>query len=313
MINKKMIILLSTYNGEKYIEEQLNSLFNQNTNVQIDILIRDDGSKDKTIPIINKIAKTHSNLTLIEGKNVGVNCSFFELLNQAGEYDYYAFCDQDDIWLDDKISVAVSMIMEKEQYYDGPVLYGGCSWLVDTDLNKFGVTVQQEREITPYNTIIHNFLPGHAQVFNRQLYLLLKNVQNIENIYVYDAWVTNVAAIKGFIIFDNEPHTLYRQHANNAVGFSGKTGFISWFIQRIKRIRNDESISFSKQMKLFYDTYENEFDEDFKLELFKFFDMQKNIISRFAYITKTKFYRQSKVQTILYQLLYLFGGYNLDK
>ena len=92
----KITILLSSYNGEKYIEEQLNSIFNQ-TYDNISILVRDDNSKDGTVKILEKYA-AQGKLKWYSGENLGCAKSFWDLLCNFGESDYYAFCDQYDVW-----------------------------------------------------------------------------------------------------------------------------------------------------------------------------------------------------------------------
>ena len=111
----KVVILLSTYNGEKYLKEQLDSLLNQ-TYKNIDIYIRDDGSKDETVNIIKKYQNEYDNIHLEEGKNLGFIKSFFELLKNGDEnVDIYSYCDQDDIWEEDKIERAVKFINKEEK------------------------------------------------------------------------------------------------------------------------------------------------------------------------------------------------------
>ena len=94
----KILILMSTYNGEKYLSEQLNSLLLQE-NVNIKILIRDDGSTDNTHKILNFYSSNYPNISWYTGENKGPALSFMDLLFNAPESDYYAFCDQDDVWL----------------------------------------------------------------------------------------------------------------------------------------------------------------------------------------------------------------------
>lgn len=129
MESKKVAILISTYNGEKYLKEQMDSLLNQ-TYKNIDIYIRDDSSTDGTIKIIEEYIKNTSNIKLIKGENLGFVKSFFELLKEVREADYYAFCDQDDIWMEDKIERAVEFLSKLDEnkanlyfsnsdYYDG--------------------------------------------------------------------------------------------------------------------------------------------------------------------------------------------------
>ena len=86
---------MPTYNGEKYVEEQLNSITNQEGNFTLDVLVRDDGSNDNTVNILRKYVKCYENVRLIEGKNIGSNQSFFELIRIAGVYDYYCLSDQE--------------------------------------------------------------------------------------------------------------------------------------------------------------------------------------------------------------------------
>ena len=107
-MDKKVAVLISTYNGEKYIREQLDSILNQ-TYKNIEIVIRDDGSKDSTIEIIKEYQQKNTNIILKEGTNIGFLKSFFKLLELANA-DFYAYCDQDDIWLENKIKLAVESL-----------------------------------------------------------------------------------------------------------------------------------------------------------------------------------------------------------
>ena len=114
MENKKVAILMSTYNGEKYLKEQIESLLAQ-TYGNIEIYIRDDGSKDNTIKIIKNYKEKYNNIVLKEGKNIGFINSFFELLNLCNDADYYAYCDQDDVWMNDKIERAVKFLGKTDE------------------------------------------------------------------------------------------------------------------------------------------------------------------------------------------------------
>ena len=110
---------MSTYNGECFLREQIESLLKQN-NEDITILVRDDGSSDKTVGILEEYEKS-GQLQAYSGRNLKPARSFMELIDKAHieEYDYYAFSDQDDIWLPDKVHVAVQAI----QKYDVPAMY----------------------------------------------------------------------------------------------------------------------------------------------------------------------------------------------
>ena len=132
MEEKKVAILMSTYNGEKYLKEQLDSLLNQ-TYKNIDIYIRDDESKDSTVEIIENYMKSVDNIKLIKGKNLGFVKSFFELLKNVEEADYYAYCDQDDIWMEDKIQRVVEHLSKLDE--NKPNLYFSNSDYYDGEMN----------------------------------------------------------------------------------------------------------------------------------------------------------------------------------
>ena len=98
---EKIQVLMSTYNGEKYLKEQIESILNQEK-VEVNILIRDDGSCDKTLKIIKELSK-NPKISYYEGKNIGPAKSFMDLVNKSGDkFNYYAFADQDDIWMPNK-------------------------------------------------------------------------------------------------------------------------------------------------------------------------------------------------------------------
>lgn len=139
----KLAVLLSTYNGEQYINQQLQSILNQTIKRHVTIIVRDDGSTDKTIDIIKKIQKDHNNIILLTGKNIGLVQSFFLLLNYGikKKYDYLAFSDQDDYWLPDKLARAVNLLNKENSNL--PLLYGSCSYLTDKFLQKSGETTQK--------------------------------------------------------------------------------------------------------------------------------------------------------------------------
>ena len=111
-MDKKVAVLISTYNGKKYLKEQLDSILNQ-TYPNIEIVIRDDGSTDSTLELVKEYQEKHSNIRLKEGTNIGFIKSFFKLLEMA-DADYYAYCDQDDIWLENKIELAVNALNQAD-------------------------------------------------------------------------------------------------------------------------------------------------------------------------------------------------------
>ena len=125
--DQSIAVVMSSYNGADYIVEQLDSILAQNIS-NLSVIVRDDGSNDGTVQILQQYAQ-RGDIRLICGENEGYVRSFFDVLAAAGDFDYYCFADQDDIWPSDKVSSAISLIQESSTR--GPVLY--CSELLYCD------------------------------------------------------------------------------------------------------------------------------------------------------------------------------------
>ena len=310
MSDKQVAVLLSAYNGEKYIEIQVESILQQKGIDSMTIFIRDDGSKDSTLRILDRLQKEHSNIEVIFGQNIGLVASFLMLLGYAYEkgYDYYSFSDQDDYWLPDKLCVAIKAI----NGFATPCMYSSCSKIADDELNPTGqVTQKKLKDITFYNSAIQNFCPGHNQLINRTMAeIILKHTSYCHSIYSQDLWITNVAALTGTIIFDNTPHTLYRQHENNQLSF-GKSK-VDWFTDHIKRLRKNEGKKIAVQLKYFVDCYGEYLTDEQKAEIQDFFDSEKSFFKRVRYVAHAKMYRQRSYETPMFKMIYVMGGYNID-
>lgn len=303
---KKVLVLMSTYNGERYIKEQLDSILHQRH--PVDILIRDDGSSDATITILNEYKNKHSNIKVLEEKNKGVVDSFFSLMTHAHGYDYYAFSDQDDIWFDDKIECAVQHLDALDP--EKPALYASCSLLVDNNLQGEDTTQIDRRGLSFYNVMIQNLMPGHAQVFNQKLVDFV-NAYPVDTtkVVVHDFWLALIGITFGNTYFDNQYHTYYRQHGSNSIGYGH--GPFGWFNERIKRILRSAAKDITIQDKLFYDTFKMQLNEEQKNELEGLLFSQRNLFTRLHYLCKAKVYRQKKIETALFYILYALGGYKV--
>lgn len=310
MSKKRIAVLLSAYNGERYIEKQIESILNQEGIDSLTLIVRNDGSKDETIHILQRLQRSHGNIVILDEQNIGLVASFLALLNYAYQqgFDYYAFSDQDDYWLPEKLKVAVNALED----HDEACMYASCSMLADENLEPTGnVTQTQIREITFFNSAIQNFCPGHNQILNHKMAgMVVSKTTYSSLIYSQDLWITNVASVTGSIVFDNTPHTLYRQHTNNQLGF-GKNK-IEWVMDHIKRLRKDEGQKIALQLKYFCECYGEYLTEEQKEEIKQFFASQDSIAKRAAYISHTKLYRQKSHETSMLKAIYLMGGYNTD-
>lgn len=258
---KNLVILMSTYNGEKYLKEQLESLENlDNDNLNINIVIRDDGSDDNTINILREYEQK-GNIKWYQGSNVGPAYSFLELLTKQSGYDYYAFCDQDDVWKKEKMERAVELL-EKEN--DNPALYFSAVDIVDKELN---FIMKKEPSIT--NSFEHSFVAnpaiGCTLVFNKKLAEIVNQVDTSRlNIDMHDAWIYRVAqSIDAKIIYDSNSYIMYRQHGNNVIGINTKKiDKLKYFITKRKRLIGNVAKEILKNYENQIDDYKKRFLKD---------------------------------------------------
>ena len=306
---KRIQILLSAYNGEAHIRDQLDSYTRLDCFDEVKVLIRDDGSTDGTRAILAEYAEKYG-FEVIEGENIGLNASMHALVQRCDlECDYFAFSDQDDVWLPDKLSRARDTLdkMSGECEAGTPLLYCACSSVTDADLNITGHTLIPKRKLSFYNAMIQNVCVGHTQVASKELIKLLR-LHFSKDIYVFDSWVYLVASAFGRVHYDKKPTTLYRQHGSNTIGY--KSGFAN-FLMRVKRLKKGKSRYYSCQLRAFYDCYGDMLPAEIKKEVEKYFSKQKGPFKRLGYIFTTKMYRQTRSEGVVFRLMYLFGKYNL--
>lgn len=208
-------VLLASYNGGKFIQEQIESILNQE-DVNVSIIIRDDGSKDNTKEILDRYM-SYKNIQFIQGENVGPAKNFYELINLAPDSDFYAFADQDDVWDSDKLKMAIKVIGMKN---DVPILYYSASRTVDINNNMIGIIGSSKPSLTYGSSLVRSNAQGATFVFN-------KNLLEIAKLYypdfkrcgiLHDAWLHKVClSVGGLVIHDPKPHMSYRIHGNNVI------------------------------------------------------------------------------------------------
>lgn len=214
-MNKRILVLVSTYNGEKFLSQQLDSILGQK-GVDASILVRDDGSKDGTIAILEDYSTKYPNVSFYQGENVGPCMSFFDLLKHADGYDYYAFCDQDDAWDDDKLSSAVEHM--KLQSDDKPVLYCSNLKVVDEQLNFCREAHKKNYDTkNKYAGLVDFYAVGCTEVFNQKAVDITRSHIR-KDCLMHDSWIFMICNFFGRVIYDYEAHINYRQHGHNVVG-----------------------------------------------------------------------------------------------
>lgn len=237
-------ILLSTYNGEKYIAKQIDSILNQ-TYKEWRLLVRDDASSDNTISILNKYQQQNPQKIIIISnnttQNIGVIKSFETLLKKSNS-KYIMFCDQDDIWLPNKIEESLNAILLLEQSNPNtPILIHSDLSIIDENDTITHSSLWQYAGIKP-NILNNN--PKYMAFCNSVTgctILMNKQCKDIvlpfpTNIMMHDAWIAIKISQLGIIHNINKPLILYRQHANNTLGINKYKFSITNRIKNIKKI-----------------------------------------------------------------------------
>lgn len=214
----KVNILLSTYNGERYLAEQIESIQNQ-TFKDWTLLIRDDGSTDKTVDIIREFVSKDSRIKFINHhhiENYGVIKNFYTLLNYE-KADYYFFSDQDDVWLPEKL--ALSLAEGNNYSEDKPLLVYTDLKVVDQELNVLHEsmirTQSHHANILLVQELTENTVTGGTMMINHCLASYWKSP---ENLVMHDWYLALIASSLGHLVYIDQATELYRQHDSNVLG-----------------------------------------------------------------------------------------------
>lgn len=280
----KICVIMSTYNGEKYISQQLDSIFsNAGPDNILFLYVRDDGSNDSTVDILSSYAHEHKiQIEIDRGENLGPAESFLTALRECPVADYYAFCDQDDIWKEGKLSAAVKQIGNT----DRPVLWCSDYQVTDSNLDVIVPSAIKQPVTDSIRTIFYNNIPGCTMVFNHSLMQELRKM-NIEKIRMHDIMTANIALLTGTIIFDKKPYVLYRQHGNNALGYNHKQININkWIKDKLELIRNKEEYSTSEYAQAVLDAFGSKMNESQKEEYELLSKMDVSLMRRLKVLTK---------------------------
>ena len=291
---KKVQILMSTYQGERFLREQIESLLNQTWN-NLEILIRDDGSRDNTREILEEYNEKYDKIQIYLEKNRGVAASFFELLKRS-DADYVAFCDQDDIWLEQKVEAAVGRLASER----GPALY--CSNKILVDSSGKPMKKQDSRSKRPGfgNAVVECICTGCTTVMNRKLAEIIKK-RLPEHAILHDWWSYLVASYVGRVIFDEHAYIKYRQHGDNAVG--AKSGFWGEVQLKAAYLRKNRG-KLEGQLSDFSEIYQGDRKKDALVEKIL---AAKKISGRLKILGNQDMYRQNRLDEIMMRILFLAG------
>ncbi len=206
-------IAMVTYNGEDYIEKQIDSILNQ-TLLPAEIVISDNGSTDHTLKIIEQIVRQTKIIRLIHCKKQGINYNFTHAL-AACRGDYIAFCDQDDIWQKDKLKRLSGALIEPVLLaYGKSVLIGENDQILDSDTESYLGFERYRKGHQPFYFIFSNCVSGHNLIISKKL---LEWAMPLSDTCMYDHWIALTASVRSKIAYVPKAITYHRIHGANSV------------------------------------------------------------------------------------------------
>jgi len=261
----QVAILMGTYNGERFLRQQLESIRVQ-TYENWFLVASDDGSADATLEILRQFAAEMppGRVQIRNGPRQGFCQNFLSMAcDPSIEADYYAFCDQDDIWFADKLEVAIKHILETGSA--GAFLYSGATLIASNDMKLFSRSRPARRPLLFRNAMVQCVAGANTMVFNRSAKRLLENVGRVQAVS-HDWWLyLLVSGCGGQVYWDSTPHMYYRQHSAALVGenlslrsrymrivgaLSGR--FRSWFDQNIAALQHVEPYLTAEAKETFF-------------------------------------------------------------
>lgn len=234
-------VLMSTFNGESWLREQLESIHKQ-VNVKIELFIRDDGSTDKTKEILNSLNLSFND-SLDEENNLGPGKSFLKLIKSVKCQDFIALADQDDIWFPDKIYQATQLLAPHRNV---PALY--CSNVQFSSNNSLNFEISNLPNPTLPLSFFQNSAMGCTIVFNKKAHEILKECSG-RGMIMHDWYIFLIIMSTGKVIFDPEPHISYRLHENQFVGWKRKRSAKTIFSLEVLRKVLNQSQSIREEFE----------------------------------------------------------------
>lgn len=270
--NALVSVVMATYNGERFLKEQLDSILNQ-TYANIEVIAIDDASSDRTVSILKQYAEKDDRIKVtVNELNLGYTKNFEKGIRLASG-NYIAFSDQDDIWMAEKLSTLMNEMAEH------PVVYCD-SELIDDNGNSLNKKISSFRKLGSYNSCLNfaidNCVSGHAAIIKKELLL---NFLPFPSIPHYDHWLAFNSTFGGGVKYIDKPLVKHRSHASSAVGVFAKKKLTGVEKTALKKKESKESL---ERVKQFFNKCPKEFPADKKVLLdlmlsYESFSLKNNI------------------------------------
>lgn len=306
-MSEKVIILLATYNGAKYIKEQVDSILKQEYE-DWTLYICDDGSSDDTVRIINDYSSAYKEkIKIIDGKRFGNARDNFLHLLACCTGDYFMFCDQDDVWDSAKVSETLKVMktVEGEKGKSEPIMIFSDLKVVDEKMNTINDSFAKYQGINPKRTnfnelIIQNVVTGCTVMINDELKSLVLQYNNSTKILMHDWWIALVASKFGTIRYINKQLINYRQHSSNSVG-AKNVNSLKYYFEKIKNVNKiRKSLEMTRlQAKEFLNVYRDILSEEDVQAITRYVEiMNFNKFKRIHFYRKNKILKSKFIQNI---------------
>ncbi|MGL5899883.1 MAG: glycosyltransferase family 2 protein [Lactobacillaceae bacterium] len=310
-MRKKIQVLLATYNGSQFLKEQITSVlenFNSIDDCDCSLLISDDGSSDITVDIINGFCEFDDRIVFLDGSRKGGVKNNFNFLIKNADADYIFFCDQDDFWLPNKLTIFLEKFSEIGKS-ETPLLLHSDLCVVDIDLSPIHASMFKYQRINKKPSfsrlLVSNSITGCVMAINHALLSMVKE-SSVSTSIMHDWYIGLIASSFGEIHFIPKSLILYRQHGNNQVGakkFSSKNiingGIFAKAIRSIDATKH--------QAKIFYDDFRHcKSNSQVMLSGDYYSSFNKNFIFRLYLFLFKGIKKFGVLRNFLFFLLYVF-------
>jgi glycosyltransferase involved in cell wall biosynthesis len=293
----RVTVLLSTHNGEQHLAEQIESILGQQ-DVDVRLLVRDDGSTDSTVKIVQRYMRARDTISLIQGDNIGYAESFMYLARRAEDSDFYAFSDQDDVWFADKCAAAVSALSGLPTDPPRGRMYFSNAERVTTNLQPLG-PIYSRYWAPPhrFRWLTESHAHGFTIVFDKSAMELIRRYKGFAYL-PHDYLIPMILGFTSTITYDNESHALWRRHSC-AIG-SKRVNRVMRFL---RRFHEDRKKSFAEQgAQLLLAQYNDVLEERDRNFLKTVSLYKRNLRAKMALLRMRELMRETWRETLISQM-----------
>ena len=303
----RVTVLMCTYNGERFLAEQLDSIARQ-TYPEWNVVVSDDGSTDSTLEILSRYSESwgEGKLTVHQGPKRGFAANFMSLTCHAEvESDFYAWADQDDIWRDNKLQTALDWLQTISG--DVPALYCGRTELFNENCQSIGFSPLFNRPATFSNALVQSIGGGNTMVFNDAACKLIRGAGKELSVVSHDWWAyLVVTGAGGRVFYDAVPTILYRQHDDNIVGSNSS---LSSRINRLRMVFEGRFRSWNQSNIRALESIDYRLSEENRSILNSFKEARAHRgVKRFQWLRRSGVYRQTFLGNLGLILAAIFNG-----